>query len=69
LADWPLERLRNWLDYVNRPQAEAEIAALRRCVQRGTPYGTALWIKRSAARLGLRSTLRARGRPRRKKET
>jgi putative transposase len=69
LADWPTGRPRNWLDYVNRPQTEAEVAALRRCVQRGTPYGSELWMKRSATRLDLQSTLRPRGRPRLKKET
>ena len=69
LATWPIERPRNWLDYVNRPQTEAEVDALRRCVQRGTPFGSELWVKRSAKRLNLESALRPRGRPRLEKET
>jgi putative transposase len=68
LAPWPLAPPRNWLEYVNRPQTEAEVEALRRCVQRGTPYGSDVWRKRSATRLDLHSALRPRGRPK-KKET
>jgi putative transposase len=64
LSRWPLDRPRNWLDYVNRPQTEAEVEALRRCVQRGTPFGSDVWVKRSATRLDLDSALRPRGRPR-----
>lgn len=66
LATWPLRRPRNWLDSVNAPQTEAEVAAVRRCVQRGTPFGDERWAKSSAARLGLDFTLRPRGRPRKK---
>ena len=66
LAKWPVRRPRNWLDFVNAPQTEAEVAALRKCVQRGTPFGDGRWAKRSAARLGLEFTLRPRGRPRKK---
>ena len=58
---------RQWRAWVNKPQTEAEIAALRHSVNRGTPFGSEDWQKQSAARLGLNSTLRPRGRPR--KET
>ena len=68
LAPWPLRRPRNWLDFVNMPQTEGEVAALRKCVRRGTPFGDDQWMKSSALRLGLGSTIRPRGRPR-KKET
>ena len=30
----------DWVNLVNTPQTEAEVAALRRCVQRGQPYGS-----------------------------
>lgn len=66
LSTWPMRRPRGWLDYVNQPQTEAELAALRTCVARGTPFGSEKWVKSSAKRLGLASTLRPRGRPRRK---
>ncbi len=66
LSRWPVEQPRDWLDYVNRPQSEAEVEALRKCVQRGTPFGSDVWMKRSAARLDLQAALRPRGRPRKK---
>ena len=55
---------RNWRQWVNEPQTEAEVAALRHCVNRGTPFGGAPWVRLAAWRLGLESTLRPRGRPR-----
>jgi putative transposase len=67
LARWPLPRPRRWVDLVNEPQTEAEVAALRRCVTRGRPYGSEDWIARTARDLALSSTLRPRGRPRRSK--
>jgi putative transposase len=63
LSEWPVARPRDWVKEVNAPQTEAELEALRRCVQRGQPYGGEVWVKRTATRLGLASTLRARGRP------
>ena len=53
LAAWPLRRLANWVQEVNAPQAEAELAALRRSVDRGCPFGEALWSDQIARRLGL----------------
>jgi putative transposase len=64
LADGPVTLPRTWVSQVNRPQTEAELEALRRCVQRGQPYGAAAWVERTAKELGLQSTLVARGRPR-----
>jgi len=63
LADWPLPRPGNWVDLVNEPQTESELAALRHCVQRGCPYGNEAWAAMTAKQLGLESTLRPRGRP------
>jgi putative transposase len=62
LEDPPLPR--QWRAWVNRPQSETEVEALRRCVRRGTPFGDERWVRQSAQRLGLTSTLRPRGRPR-----
>jgi len=64
LADWPLPVPRDWIEYVNQPQTEAELDAIRRCLRRGSPYGTEVWSGQAAERLGLESTLRPRGRPR-----
>ncbi|MGA2258496.1 MAG: hypothetical protein ABSG53_27855, partial [Thermoguttaceae bacterium] len=63
----PLPRSKDWLDWVNRPQSEAELAALRKCVERGTPYGKETWQHATAERLGLEAILHPRGRPREKK--
>lgn len=54
----------DWLAWVNQSQTEAELQALRTCVNRNAPLGDAAWTKKAAARLGLESTLRPRGRPR-----
>jgi REP-associated tyrosine transposase len=63
LADWPLPRPGNWLEMVNAPQSEAELQALRRCVNRGAPFGGEDWGANTAELLGLESTMRRRGRP------
>jgi putative transposase len=67
LAEWPIPRPRQWRSYVNRPQSEHEVEAVRHSLRRGTPYGTEEWVTQSAARLRLKHTLRPRGRPKGKK--
>jgi putative transposase len=67
LSAWPVDMPASWVKEVNRAQTEAELEALRRSVQRGQPYGEESWAKRVALRVGLESTLRARGRPRKAK--
>jgi putative transposase len=44
------------------------LAAVRESVNRGKPFGNERWQKKIAAELGLQSTLRPRGRPRRAKK-
>jgi putative transposase len=63
LSDWPMERPRNWIKRVNDAETAAELEALRGSVQRGRPFGSPRWQVQIAKRLGLESTLRARGRP------
>ena len=53
----------NWVEEVNRPQTEGELAALRRSVERGRPFGGERWVRKTATLLGLETTLRPRGRP------
>ena len=64
LSDWPVDRPRNWVSMVNRPQAQDELEALKISIQRGRPLGGKLWQQRTAESLNLGSTLRSRGRPR-----
>jgi REP-associated tyrosine transposase len=63
LAPWPISEPAHWLRHVNAAQSDAELAAVRRSVTRGMPYGSEGWTRRTAARLGLEYTLRHRGRP------
>jgi putative transposase len=65
LSDWPVACPRNWVAAVNGVQSAAELAALRRSVARGAPFGAERWTRRVAKRLGLESSLRPRGRPKR----
>jgi|SRR5208283_3374074 len=67
LGDWPVPRPECWAQAVNEPQSEEELAALRRCVARGCPYGGESWAAKAVAKLGLASTLRPRGRPKKKR--
>lgn len=66
LAPWPLPRSRGWVEHVNAPATQAEVAAMRRSTERGVPFGDPAWTERTAKRLGLESTLRPRGRPSKK---
>ena len=61
--EWPIERPADWAVSVNRPAVPAEVDAVRRCSQRGTPYGQVAWAQDVAAQVGLQCTLRSRGRP------
>ena len=58
----------DWTDLVNQPQSQKELDALRQCVVRGSPFGPESWVRQIARRLGLDSTLRPRGRPRKRQE-
>jgi putative transposase len=59
----PVPRPTGWLQHVNTPQTEAELAALRECIRRRRPYGDAVWTKQTAGSLGLEASLRPLGRP------
>ena len=60
----PVARGRNWLKSVQQPLTAEELAMVRHSVVRGTPFGDARWQQRIVAKLGLESTMRPRGRPR-----
>ena len=64
LSAWAIPRSPNWVDKVNEAMSEAELEAVRRSIQRGSPFGDEKWMLTTAQRLGLSSTLRPRGRPR-----
>lgn len=64
LAEWPVERPTDWVDYVNQPQTTGELLAIRRCVIRGCAVGTASWQQEVAKSLGIPGYFRPSGRPR-----
>jgi putative transposase len=59
----PVPRPGNWLEHVQAAQTEVELAVLRRCAERGRPYGSSVWVERTAEQLGIESGLREAGRP------
>lgn len=67
LSERPIPRPRQWVVWVNEPQTPQELETLRRCVSRGQPFGSESWGQRMVRRLGLESTLRPRGRPKKNK--
>lgn len=64
LATWPLDRPRNWLKIVNRPETQAELESLQTSITRSRPFGNQRWTLKTADRLQLQSTLHPIGRPR-----
>ena len=64
LSAWLVPDPHQWENHVNKP--EAELKALRRSVSRGTPFGSDKWVSKTVAQFGLESTLRSRGRPKKK---
>ena len=70
LSTWPVPFSADrhgdaWIDGVNRPQTEGELASVRLCSNRGRPFGDDEWVRQVAGRLDLAATLKPRGRPRR----
>lgn len=64
LHECPVPLPRGWVARVNAPETALALAALRNSVNRTTPFGSPAWVRRTARRLGLESSLRPRGRPR-----
>ena len=66
LHEWPTPFDGNWTSWVNKPLTEIELRGVTTSLLRGRPYGLPVWQRRTAARLGLKSTFRPRGRPRKR---
>ena len=58
----------DWIESLTTPLADSELARLRASVNRQAPFGSPTWQALMAPVLGLLSTLRARGRPRKPQE-
>lgn len=63
LHAWPMERPREWLDWVNEPEATEQLSAIRKSVTKGQPYGSEAWVEQTVAQWNVGATLRGRGRP------
>ena len=64
LCNWPVERPADWEHLVNTALTVKELERLQLSIDRSRPFGDDRWTQQTAARLGLASTLRSRGRPR-----
>lgn len=60
----PVKRHKDWLNWVNQPLSKDERDALQLCISRGQPYGEEDWKSKTAKKLGIESSIRPRGRPR-----
>jgi putative transposase len=63
LAPAVVDRPPDWTAFINETESAEQLQQLRRCVVRGAPFGSPRWSRLAAARLGLESSLRPRGRP------
>jgi putative transposase len=61
--DKPAPRDSHWVKRVNEPLSAGDLQRLRTSVDRERPFGSDDWTQRTAEQLGLESTLRGRGRP------
>jgi putative transposase len=61
-------RQAHWRKWLHTPMGQKELAAVRRAVATGRPYGAAAWVEKTAAALGLDLAPRRRGRPSKKVE-
>jgi putative transposase len=66
LSSWPVDPPGNWVQRVNTAETAQELERIRRSLDRNRPYGSPVWQVRTARRLGLESTIRPRGRPKKK---
>jgi putative transposase len=65
MAIWPVEQPIDWLTWVNQPQTQSEVEAQRRSVHKGKPFGDSQWQDSTTKALGLESSHRKPGRPKR----
>ena len=65
LSDWPVEKPIEYLHWLNTLQADEEekLEKIRYSIKKGKPFGSDGWVQKIAEKLGLVSTLKQRGRP------
>jgi len=66
MSPLPVELPDDWERLVDESFTLSDLEKLRKCVSRQTPYGDLFWQAEICKKLGLESTTRPRGRPRKK---
>ena len=64
LSTWPIPPPANYLTLVNQEQPKAETIFIKQSIIKSAPLGSEEWVRKTAESLGLESTLRTSGRPR-----
>ncbi len=63
LAEWPVDRPRNWVRLLNEPMDGKERDRMQLHIRRNRPLGDEGWTRQIVKRLGSESTMRPVGRP------
>ena len=63
LASSPVPLPTPWLDWVDAPLTDAELAEIRTSARKGRPLGDPAWARGASERAGLPAALSSRGRP------
>ena len=63
LETGPVAKPEPWQEWVDQPETEAELTALRRSVARGVPFGAEPRQRQTAKHPSLESSLQPVGRP------
>lgn len=63
LHPWPVSTDETYLDWVNHPENIDNLTEIRASLNRGRPYGNAVWRERMVNTYHLASTIRSPGRP------
>jgi len=66
LAQWPVDRPDDWLNFVNETDDPDELARLRDQLRRGLPIGDEAWRESMAERMGIALIPSKGGRPKKK---
>jgi hypothetical protein len=63
LDAWPVTRPEPWFDLVNDEERDAELACVRDAIARSAPLGSDVWVRATAADLGILHSVRSSRRP------
>jgi len=63
IAEWPVEKPREWLTLLNLRTPAQELTRIQRSAARGAPYGSPAWVDQVVKQYHLEHTIRRRGRP------